>query len=118
LRQQMLFGDVVMVRFYLIVGDVDPEPQGLVHSVLHCWSRRQRKMALHSMKISVAALLERVKTGPDGPESPEVRELRIQKPGWNCCGRSTRRSIRSTRHTRSIKSAIRENGGFKTRPGV
>jgi hypothetical protein len=25
-RQQLLFGEVVMVRFYLVVGDVDPEP--------------------------------------------------------------------------------------------
>jgi hypothetical protein len=33
---QLLFGDVVMVRRYLIVGDIDPESQGLVHSDLHC----------------------------------------------------------------------------------
>jgi len=33
---QLLFGDVVMVRLYRVVGDIDPELQGSVHSDFHC----------------------------------------------------------------------------------
>src|SRR5947209_8617838 len=66
----MLFGDVVMVRFYLIVGDVDPEPQGLVHSVFHCWSRRQKEWHRVRCKLASSKCWERAKTRPKKPSRP------------------------------------------------
>jgi hypothetical protein len=36
LRNELAFGQVVMLPFYVLIGGVHPEPQGFVHSVFHC----------------------------------------------------------------------------------
>ena len=35
LGHELTFGEVGMIRFYVLEGDVDPEPQGLVHLQFH-----------------------------------------------------------------------------------
>jgi hypothetical protein len=59
LRHELAFGEVVMIRFYVIVGDIDPKPQDLVHSEFHCWFSPQGRMASRLMEISIMAMFER-----------------------------------------------------------
>jgi hypothetical protein len=35
LRHELPFGEVNVVRFYVLDGDIDPKPQSFVHSDLH-----------------------------------------------------------------------------------
>ena len=36
LSYELTFGEINVIGFYVVVGDIDPEPQGLVHSDFHC----------------------------------------------------------------------------------
>jgi len=36
LSYELTFGEINVIGFYVVVGDIDPEPESFVHPEFHC----------------------------------------------------------------------------------